>query len=395
MIRLRGAMTGVRVAGVGLTEFGRRPERTGRDLFAEAALAARQECDVPTEDIDEINYGNFMGALAERQRHQAPLVAGMVGATCPATRYEEACASAGVAVRAAVRAIRAGECDVVLAGGCERMTNRSTPAITEGLASAADDLYEIRAGITFPGAYALMARAYFERFGGSREDLAHVAVKNHEHALDNEYAQFHRAITVDEVLDAPPVAEPIGLLDACPVTDGASAVVLVSEEYARDHDLDAPVSITGSGQGGDHLALQDRADLAITPATERAATEAYGDAGRRPSDVDVLEVHDCFTVAEALALEGLGLYDVGEAVGAARRGETTATGPLPVNLSGGLKAKGHPVGATGGSQIVEMTRLLRGDHPNAGHVADATVGLTHNAGGTVASAVVHVLEVTR
>jgi acetyl-CoA C-acetyltransferase len=392
---LRQDMTGVRIAGVGLTEFGRRPERTGRDLFAEAALAARTESGVPPADIDEINYGNFMGALAERQRHQAPLVAGMVGATCPATRYEEACASAGVAVRAAVRAIRRGECDVVLAGGCERMTNRSTAAVTEGLASAADDLYEIRAGITFPGAYAIMQRAYVERFGGTREDLAHVAVKNHEHALPNEYAQFHREITVQEVLDAPPVSEPIGLLDACPVTDGASAVVLVSDEYARRHDLEAPVSITGSGQGGDQLALQDREALAVTPATERAATEAYADADRRPGDVDVVEVHDCFTIAEVLALEGLGLYDVGEAVAAARRGETTASGRLPVNLSGGLKAKGHPVGATGGSQIVEMTRLLRGDHPNADHVADATVGLTHNAGGTVASAVVHVLEVTR
>jgi acetyl-CoA C-acetyltransferase len=220
-------------------------------------------------------------------------------------------------------------------------------------------------------------------------------VKNHDNALPNEYAQFHRAITVDEVLDAPMVSDPVGLLDACPVTDGASALLLVSDEYAKAHGLDAPVSITGTGQGGDNLALQDREDLAVTPATERAASEAYEDAGRDPGDVDVVEVHDCFTIAEVLALEGLGFYDAGEAVGAARRGETTAEGERSVNLSGGLKAKGHPVGATGGSQIAEMTRLLRGDHPNSDHVADATVGLTHNAGGTVASAVVHVLEVDR
>ncbi|WP_251344000.1 thiolase domain-containing protein [Haloplanus halophilus] len=388
-------MTGVRVAGVGLTQFGRQPERTGRDLFAEAALAAREESGVPSDDIEELNYGNFMGSLAERQGHQAPLMAEMVGLDCPATRYEEACASAGVAVREAVRSVRSGENDVVLAGGCERMTNLSTADVTEGLATAADELYEIRAGITFPGAYALMARAYFEQYGGDREDLAHVAVKNHDNALPNEYAQFHRAITVDEVLDAPMVSDPVGLLDACPVTDGASALVLVSDEYAADHDLDAPVSITGTGQGGDNLALQDREDLAVTPATERAATEAYADAGRDPDDVDVVEVHDCFTIAEVLALEGLGFYEAGEGIGAARRGETTATGERPVNLSGGLKAKGHPVGATGGSQVVEMTRLLRGDHPNSDHVEDATVGLTHNAGGTVASAVVHVLEVDR
>jgi acetyl-CoA C-acetyltransferase len=388
-------MTGVRVAGVGLTHFGRHPERTGRDLFGEAALTAREDSGVPPADIESINYGNFMGSLSERQGHQAPLMAEMAGLQCPATRYEEACASAGVAVREAVRTVRSGEADVVLAGGCERMTNLSTADVTEALATAADELYEIRAGMTFPGAYALMARAYFESFGGSREDLANVAVKNHDNALPNEYAQFHRAITVDEVLDAPMVSDPVGLLDACPVTDGASALVLVSDEYAAEHDLDAPVSITGSGQGGDNLALHDRDHLAVTPATERAAAEAYDDAGCSAADVDVVEVHDCFTIAEVLAIEGLGFYDYGEGVGAARRGETTADGDLPVNLSGGLKAKGHPVGATGGSQIVEMTRLLRGDHPNSDHVEDATVGLTHNAGGTVASAVVHVLEVDR
>jgi len=386
-------MTGVRVAGVGLTQFGRHPERTGRDLFGEAAVAAREESGIPPEDIEAINYGNFMGSLSERQGHQAPLMAEMVGVRCPATRYEEACASAGVAVREAVKTVRSGEADVVLVGGCERMTNLSTAAVTEALATAADELYEIRAGMTFPGAYALMQRAYFEEFGGSREDLAHISVKNHDNALPNDYAQFHRAITVDEVLDAPMVADPIGLLDACPVTDGASALVLVNDEYAAEHDIDAPVSITGSGQGGDTLALQDRDHLAVTPATERAATEAYDDAGVTASDVDAVEVHDCFTIAEVMALEGLGFYDSGEAIGAARRGETTATGEHPVNLSGGLKAKGHPVGATGGSQVVEMTRLLRGDHPNSEHVEDATVGLTHNAGGTVASAVVHVLEV--
>ena len=388
-------MTGVRVAGVGLTHFGRHPERTGRDLFGEAALTAREESGVPPEDIESINYGNFMGALAERQGHQAPLMAEMAGVQCPATRYEEACASAGVAVREAVRTVRSGEADVVLAGGCERMTNLSTADVTEGLATAADELYEIRAGMTFPGAYALMERAYFESFGGSREDLANVAVKNHDNALPNEYAQFHRAITVDEVLDAPMVSDPVGLLDACPVTDGASALVLVSDEYAEAEGLDAPVSITGSGQGGDNLALHDREHLAVTPATERAAAEAYDDAGCSADDVDVVEVHDCFTIAEVLAIEGLGFYENGDGIGAARRGETTATGDLPVNLSGGLKAKGHPVGATGGSQIAEMTRLLRGDHPNSDYVEDATLGVTHNAGGTVASAVVHVLEVDR
>ncbi|WP_129114934.1 thiolase domain-containing protein [Halegenticoccus tardaugens] len=386
-------MTRVRVAGVGLTRFGRTPDRTGRDLFAEAALAAREDAGVPREDIEHLNYGNFMGAFAERQGHQGPLMAEAAGLSCPATRYEEACASSGVAAREAVKSIRAGECDVMLVGGMERMSNLDTAGVTEALASAADELYEVRAGITFPGAYALMARAYFETFGGSREDLAHVAVKNHRHALNNEFAQYQREITVEGALDAPPVAEPLHLYDACPITDGASALVLVSDEYAEAHDLDAPVSIAGTGQGGDKMALQDRDHLARTPAATAAAAEAYADAGRGPEDVDVAEVHDCFTVAEVLALESLGFYEPGEGIGAARRGETAIGGDRPVNLSGGLKAKGHPVGATGGSQLVEMTRLLRGDHPNSDAVSGARVGLTHNAGGTVASAVVHVLEV--
>ncbi|WP_101296333.1 thiolase domain-containing protein [Halegenticoccus soli] len=386
-------MNGVRVAGVGLTRFGSYPGRTGRDLFAEAALAAREDAGVPREEIEHLNYGNFMGAFAERQGHQGPLMAEAAGLSCPATRYEEACASSGVAAREAVKSIRSGERDVMLVGGMERMTNLDTAGATEALAVAADELYEVRAGITFPGAYALMARAYFERYGGSREDLAHVAAKNHRHAVDNEYAQYQREIDVEEALDSPPVADPLHLFDACPITDGASALVLVSDEYAEERDLDAPVAITGTGQGGDKMALQDREYLARTPAATKAAEEAYADAGRGPDEIEVAEVHDCFTVAEVMAIESLGFYEPGEGIGAARRGETTVGGDLPINLSGGLKAKGHPVGATGGSQLVEMTRLLRGDHPNSDVVSDARVGLTHNAGGTVASAVVHVLEV--
>jgi len=386
-------MPDVRIAGVGLTHFGNYPERTGRDLFGEAASAALDDAGVPRDDVEELFYGNFMGALAEHQGHQGPLMAEAAGLDCPATRFETACASSGLAVREAVRNVRTGEADVLLVGGMERMNNLGTEGATEGLAIAADDLHEVGSGVTFPGAYGLMERAYFEEYGGSREDLAHISVKNHRNALENEKAQYQREITVEEVLEAPMVSEPIGLYDACPITDGASALVLVSEEYAEREGIDAPVAVTGSGQGGDRMALQDRDYLARTPAAEDAAEEAYEDAGVGPDDVEVAEVHDCFTIAEVLALESLGFYDVGEAVGAARRGETTADGDLPVNLSGGLKAKGHPVGATGGSQIVEMTRLLRGDHPNSEHVDDARLGVTHNAGGTVASAVVHVLEV--
>lgn len=385
-------MTGVRVAGVGLTHFGSHPERTGRDLFAEASATALEDAGIDHSLVEQLNYGNFMGELSEHQGHQGPLMAEAAGIDAPATRYESACASSGVAVREAVKDVRNGEVDVALVGGAERMNNLGTAKTTEALAIAADDLYEVRAGITFPAAYALMAQAYFQQYGGSREDLAEVAVKNHDNALGNEFAQFQRAISVEDALDAPMVADPLGLYDACPITDGASAVVLVSDEFAAEHDLDAPVSITGTGQGGDKMALQDRQYLARTPAAEKAAEEAYDDAGIDATDVSVAEVHDCFTIAEVLAIEALDFYAPGEGIGAAARGETTRDGDLPINLSGGLKAKGHPVGATGTSQITELTRLLRGDHHNSDAV-DGDVGVAHNAGGTVASTTVHVLEV--
>ncbi|NLV11130.1 3-ketoacyl-CoA thiolase [Halomicrobium mukohataei] len=386
-------MTDPRVAGAGVTTFGSYPERTGRDLFAEAGLEALDQSGVPAADVEALYYGNFMGELAEHQGHQGPLMAEMVGVDAPATRYEAACASAGAAIRSAVRAIRSGEADVVMVGGAERMTNIGTAGATDALSIAADDLYEIRAGMTFPGAYALMARSYFEEYGGSREDLAHVAVKNHEHALVNDHAQLQKEISVADALDAPMVAEPLGLYDACPITDGAAAAIVTSEAYAAEHDLDAPVRISGTGQGGDNLALQDRAHYAQTPAADKAAREAYDDAGVGADAVDVAEVHDCFTIAEVLALESLGLFERGEAITAARDGTTTRHGELPVNLSGGLKAKGHPVGATGVAQLATIAWLLDGSHPRADAVPDATVGVAHNAGGTVASTTVHVLEV--
>jgi acetyl-CoA C-acetyltransferase len=386
-------MADPRVAGTGLTPFGEHPARTGRDLFAEAGRTALADSGVPREDVEAVFYGNFMGELAEHQGHQGPLMAEAAGVAAPATRFESACCSAGVAVREAVSRLRAGREDALLVGGMERMTNLGTAGATEALAIAADDLWEVRSGMTFPGAYALMARAYFREYGGSREDLANVAVKNHENAVENEFAQYQKSISVAEAMESPPVSTPLHLYDACPITDGAAALVLVSESYAAAHDLDAPVAVVGSGQGGDRAALQDRETYARTLAADRAAAAAYDDAGIAPDDVDVAEVHDCFTIAEVLALESLGLYEPGEAITAAREGETTADGRLPVNLSGGLKAKGHPVGATGASQIVELADLLAGDHVNADRVPDATRGVTHNAGGTVASAVVHVLEV--
>ncbi len=378
-----------------MTPFGEHPDRPGRDLFGEAGLAALDDAGLSPDDVDEVFYGNFVGTLSENQGHQGPLMSEAFGTTAPARRIEGACASSGLAIRDAVRVVRNGEADVVLAGGMERMTNMGTAGATAGLAVAADDLYEVRPGVTFPAAYALMARAYFERYGGDETDLAHVAVKNHENALANDHAHLQTEITVDDVAEAPAVADPLGLYDACPISDGASAVVVTTDTYAEDHGLDAPVAITGSGQGSDRMALQDRESYAKTPATRAAAQEAYADADVVPDDVDVAEVHDCFTIAEVLALEALDLYEEGEAIGAARRGETTRDGRLPVNLSGGLKAKGHPVGATGTAQVAAVATLLSGSHPRADALDSPTVGVAQNAGGTVASATVHVLEVVQ
>jgi len=382
----------VRIAGVGMTKFGASPERTSRDLFSQAAGEAFADAEVQPQDIEELYYGNFMGEFAETQGHQGPLMADAAGVDAPATRVESACASSSAAVRMGVDKIRSGQADIVLVGGAERMKNISTAEGTEALSAAADALWEIRAGVTFPGAYSLMANRYFHEFGGSREDLAHIAVKNHENAVNNELAQFNKAIEIDDVLEAPTVSAPFGLYDCSPMSDGAAAAVLVSDSFADEHGLDTPVEITGVGQGSDSLALQDRESMIETPAASDAGQMAFDDAGIDRSDVDIAEVHDCFTIAEALALEALGFYEPGEAISAAREGETTIDGELPVNLSGGLKAKGHPVGATGCAQISEMTKLLRGDHVNSDAVSDASVGLTHNAGGTVASCVVHILE---
>ncbi|ERG94459.1 thiolase domain-containing protein [Haloquadratum walsbyi] len=381
------------VAGVGLTHFGKHPERTTRDMFAEAGLTALDDAGVDSDDIESVFYGNFIGEVSEDQGHMGPISAEALGIDAPATRIESACASSGVAVREAVKNVRSGESDAVIVGGAERMNNLGTAETTASLALAADDLYEVRVGMTFPGAYALMADAYFEEYGGSREDLAYIAQKNHANAVDNEFAQFQYEIDIDDALDAPPVAEPLHLYDACPVTDGAAAAVIVSEEYAANNNLDIDVRVTGSGQGSDNLALQDREYLTQTPAATNAANEAFDDATIGPADVDLAEVHDCFTIAEVLALESMGIFDHGDGINAARRGDTLPEGDIPVNLSGGLKAKGHPVGATGAAQIAEMTRLLRGDHHNSEYVSDSSVGITHNAGGTVASTVVHVLEV--
>ena len=381
----------VQIAGVASTPYGKHPDSSTRELFTDAALEALEDASLSVDDIEELYAGNFIGDLTDDQAHVGAMLADYLGARQAASmRTESACASASSAARSGVQAIAAGDADVALVGGVEMMHTGGLAEVTDALANAADNEYENEAGLTFPGIYALMAQVYMDEFDATNEDLAAVTVKNYENGISNPIAQRQEETDVESVLESPPVATPLHLQDCCPITDGASAAVLVSEAYADEHGLETEVSVVGSGQSSDSIALQDRPDLARTRAAERAADQAYERAGISAEDVDVVELHDCFTIAEILAIESLGFFERGEGARGAVEGETAVDGRIPVNTSGGLLAKGHPVGATGVGQLVEITKQLEGRHPN--QVDDPTVGLTHTVGGSGASCVVNVLR---
>ncbi|QCC53367.1 thiolase domain-containing protein [Natronorubrum bangense] len=381
----------VQIAGVASTEFGEHPDSSTRELFTDAALEALENASLSAGDVEELYAGNFIGDLTDDQAHVGAMLADYLGARQAASmRTESACASASSAARSGVQAIESGDVDVALVGGVEIMSASSLEVVTDALANAADNEYENEAGLTFPGIYALMAQAYMNEFDVTEDELAAVAVKNYENGVSNPLAQRQTETDVESVLDSPPVATPLNLQDCCPITDGASAAVLVSESFADDHGLETTVEFAGSGQSSDSLALQDRAELPRTRAAERAAEDAYERAGISPGDVDVVELHDCFTIAEILAIESLGFFERGEGARGAVEGETAVDGRIPINTSGGLLAKGHPVGATGVAQLVEITKQLEGRHPN--QVDDPTIGLTHTVGGSGASCVVNVLR---
>jgi acetyl-CoA C-acetyltransferase/acetyl-CoA acyltransferase len=381
-------MRQVAVVGVGVTRFGKH-ERTCAELLAEAALDAIRDADLGPRQIQGVYVGNVVGEAGERQLHMGPQVTSALGIPAvAATRFETACASSHAAFRHALFEIAAGAADVVLVGGAERVLTMTTERATEVFAYASDAIFEQPAGLTFPGVFALIARAHMARYGTTEEQLAHVAVKNHRHGALNPKAQFQKEITLQQVLRSAPVADPLKLLDCCPFSDGAAAVVLASEEVARR--TRRPVWVLGSAQAGDSMCLHDKRDLARAVATERAAEAAYRQAGIGPADVDVVELHDCFTIAEILATEGLGLVEAGSGGAAAEKGETSLGGRIPVNVSGGLKAKGHPIGATGAAQIAELVLQLRGEAQQR-QVAGARVGLAHTLGGNTATVLVSLL----
>jgi acetyl-CoA acetyltransferase len=281
--------------------------------------------------------------------------------------------------------IAAGVSDVVLVGGAERVLNVPTADSTEYFAYASDATWEQSVGLTFPGVFALIARAHMTKYGTTEEQMAAVAVKNHRHGVLNPKAQFQKEITLEQVLKSAYVADPLKLYDCCPFTDGGAAVVLVSEEVALRRPR--AVWVLGSAAASDSMLMQDKQDLARVPATERAAAAAYRQAGLGPADVDVVELHDCFTIAEIVATEGLGLFEPGTGGLAAEKGWTSLGGKLPVNPSGGLKAKGHPIGATGAAQIAEIATQLRGE-AGPRQVDGARIGLAHTLGGNTATVLV-------
>ena len=385
-------MVEVAVIGAGMTKFGERWDASLRDLCTEAGVAALEDANVSGEQIDALFVGSMSAGRFIGQEHVGALVADYVGLGgdlhIPATRVEAACASGGLAFRQAVAAVASGMSDVVIAAGVEKMTDVGDA--TDVLAGAADREWESFAGATFPGLYAMIACDYMNKYGLTREELAQVAVKNHYHGARNPYAHFQNEITQSTVMNSTMVASPLRLFDCSPVSDGAAAVVVCSLEIAREF-TDTPITVLASAQAGDTIALHDRPDFSTMGATVAAGRKAFAQAKIEHKDVDFVEVHDCFTIAELCAIEDLGFVPKGTAGKFTAEGETQIGGKLPVNTSGGLKACGHPVGATGIKQVWEVVQQLRGEAGRR-QVDGAEIGMTQNVGGTGATVVSHIFR---
>jgi len=349
-------MKEVAIIGFGMTKFGELWDKSLRDLMSEAGLAAISNAAV--DHIDSAYVGAMSSGLFVGQEHIASLMADYMGMPgIPVTHVESACASGGLALRQAILEVASGESEIVLAGGVEKMNDGADE--TYALATASDQEYEAFHGVTFPGLYAMIAHAHMFQYGTKREHLADVAVKNHENGLLNPNAQFHRKITREDVLNSVMVAEPLNLLDCSPVTDGAAAVIVTTLENAKKTGKPF-VKILASAHATDSIALHSRKNLATIPAVQKAAEKAYKKANISPADLNVVEVHDCFTIAELVVMEELAIVERGHSGKAVSEGMTKLSGKIPVNTSGGLKSKGHPVGATGIAQVVELFEQLTG-----------------------------------
>jgi acetyl-CoA C-acetyltransferase len=400
---------GVAVVGAGMSKFGMFKNKDSKDLFAEAFREMIKSVDkgFDPNDIDALYLGNFSNDFFMHQAHWGPIISDLIGlAPKPATRTEGACASSALAFREGVFAIASGFYDIVLVGGVEEMSKRTTEEVAEGLALATVP-YEGRVGFTFPGVFGALATAYFAKYGANREHLMNVTIKSHSNAPLNPKAQFpysikdmmnlkiksakkkgkplpqwedEKAFLRDTGVN-PVVAWPMLLYDCCPISDGGACMLLAGEEIAKNF-TDDPLYVIGIGQGSGK-GLHAAKDLTTMEATKNAADEAYGMSGLKPSDIQFSEVHDCFSIAELIHIEDLGFFKPGEGYKAVAEGLTRRDGPMPINTSGGLKCKGHPVGATGIGQLFEVWKQLRGE---AGErevpKKDLRIGAAHNLGGT-------------
>jgi acetyl-CoA C-acetyltransferase len=380
-------MREVAIIGVGMTHFGELWDQSIRDMFAEAALKALDNAKVTK--IDSLYVGSMSSGLYTYQEHLGSVMADYIGQRGAAgIRVESACASGSSAVRSAFMEVASGMSDIVLAGGVEKMWDADDGSFI--LATASDQEYEAFHGVTFPGLYAMMARAYMELYGLTREELAQVPVKNHKHAVNNPNAQYPYELSVEGVLKSSMVADPLRLMDCSPITDGAAAVILCPLDMARQF-TDKPIKIKGIGAATGPIALHDHKDLTRLDAVKLAADKAYKMAGVKSSDISFVEVHDCFSIAEILVAEELGFFEYGRGGKAIAEGQATYGGKIVINSSGGLKAKGHPVGATGVAQIIEAVEQLQG-RAGKRQVPNAQYGMTQNMGGSGGSCVVHILE---
>jgi acetyl-CoA C-acetyltransferase len=384
-------MRPVAVIGIGKTAFGAFPDRDLRSLAVEAIGNAIADAGIPAGLIEAFYLGNFAGPAFIGQNHLAPYVAcaaGLEGIAC--TRIEDACASSGSAFFHGWQSVAFGAYDAVVVGGVEKMTSQSTPRVTEILAGAGDMAGEGRAGATFPALFAMIARRHMHQYGTTREQMAAVAVKNHANGAKNPLAHMRKVITLEQALAGKPVAEPLTVYDCSLISDGAAAVVLVPLYKAHRYTRRG-ARVLGVVQTSDYVALDCKTDITVFPAVRAAADKVYEMAGLGPRDIQFAELHDCFTIAEIVASEDLGFVAKGEGGPFAAEGCTRIGGQLPINTSGGLKSKGHPVGATGVGQICDLVLQLRGDAGER-QVQKHGIGLAQNVGGSGATCVLKSLE---
>jgi acetyl-CoA C-acetyltransferase len=377
------------VLGAGSTKYGKLPDSLA-DITVQASVSAIESAGSEPKDIKASDISNVFG-VADKQVHIGPVLMSRLGIPDkPSLTIESACGSGSVSFREAYANIAAGFYDCLIATGVEKVTHTGTEWTTTYFAYCSDFFYEGQAGASFPGLFASMARAYMTEFDATEEDFAKVAVKNHDNGVLNPKAHMQKKITIDDVMKSPVVASPLKLYDCCPFSDGASSVILCSEKFAKENGGDY-IEVIGSGRGGSAAALQGREHLTTIPSTKIASEQAYKMAGLTVKDIDFAEVHDCFTIAEVVDTEDLGFFEKGKGVQAVREDRTKLNSDISINPSGGLKSKGHPIGATGIGQVVEVFDQLTGK-AGARSVKDAKVGLTHNFGATGASCAVHIFQ---